>query len=159
MTAPINNEDKLAWCKHGDALEKEFVMQAFDSGVSVIRNPAKAHDPYTHDLLAVFQSDLKSIGTPFRTADRYGFDPAYAITINEKDIDRYAERYPNIVLFLNIDYPSYKGVRMATLYRLQKFIEHGRAKKHEYIHRTGDTQGNAKASYIFDLRWLDEVKL
>jgi hypothetical protein len=158
MEAPTNNEDKLAWCKHGDDLEKQFLTRMFDSGLSIFRNPAKASDPYTHDVYAVLQADIKSIGTPFRTADRYGFSPDYAITINEKDIKRYSEKYPNILIFLDINYPNYQGVRMVSLGTLKKFIKLDMAKKHEYINRRDDTQGNAKASYVFDLRWFDKVR-
>jgi hypothetical protein len=48
-------------------------------------------------------------------------------------------------------------VRIATLGLLRRFVKMGMAQKHEYIHRQNDTQGNAKASYIFDLRWFDKV--
>ena len=159
MDAPANNEDKKAWCSYGAELEKQFTSRMFDSSVGVVKNPAKTTDPYTHDLFAMFPSDLKSIRTVFRTAHRYGFDADYAITINEKDIRRYTEKYPNIVLLLDIDYPTYKGVRIATIYRLNKFIASGKAKRHEYMYRVDDSSGNAKASYIFDLRWFDEITL
>lgn len=160
MEAPTDNEDKLAWCKHGDELEKQFLLRMFDSGLSIFRNPAKATDPYTHDVYAVLQADIKSIGTPFRTADRYGIEPKYAVTINEKDIKRYQEKYPNIMIFLDINYPEHdvQTVRMVTLSTLKKFIKLEWAKKHEYINRRDDTQGNAKASYVFDLRWFDKVR-
>lgn len=154
---PSSNEDKEAWCKLGDELEKQFVVRMFDTGLSVFRNPAKATDPFANDVYAVMQADIKSIRTPFRTADRYGIDPEFAITINEKDLKRYKEKYPNIIIFLDIDYPSYKGVRLATLGLLRRFVKMGMAKKHEYLNRQNDTQGNAKASYVFDLRWFDKV--
>jgi hypothetical protein len=157
VDAPTNNEDKQAWCSYGAELEKQFASKMFTSSVGIVKNPAKTTDPYTHDLFALFPSDLKSIRTPFRTAHRYGFDPEYAITINEKDVRRYTNKYPNIVLLLDIDYPSYKGVRIATIYRLNKFINSGKAKRHEYMFRVDDSSGNAKVSYIFDLRWFDEI--
>ena len=157
--APTDNEDKQAWCTYGAELEHQFAAKMFGSSVGVLKNPAKNTDLYTHDLFALFQSDLKSIRTVFRTADRYGFDANYAITINEKDIRRYTEKYPNIMLLLDIDYPTYKGVRVVSIYRLNKFIASGKAKRHEYILRVNDSSGNAKASYIFDLRWFDEVTL
>ena len=159
MDAPLNTEDKQAWCKYGSELEREFVTNMFGSSVGVLKNPAKVTNPYTHDLFAMFPSDLKSIRTVFRTADRYGFDSAYAITINEKDINRYTELYPNIILLLDIEYPMYKGIRMASIYRINRFIAAGKAKRHEYIFRVNDETGNAKASYIFDLRWFDELTL
>lgn len=159
MYVPANTEDKLAWCNYGAQMERQFVADLFGSGVGVVMNPDKRTNPYTNDLLGLFQADLKSISTPFRTADRYGFDPQFAITINEKDIDRYTASYPNIILFLHIRYPEYSGIRIATIYRLNKFIQSGKAKKHQYLHRANDTAGNAKASYIFDLRWFDELQL
>ena len=159
LSLPTNNEDKLAWCEHGDNLEKEFVIKSFDSGISLLRNPAKHENKYTHDLFAVFPSDLKSIKTQFNTADRYGIPRDYAITINEKDIKRYQEKYPNIVLLLDIEYPSYKGVRFASINRITKLIGMDKAKKHDYIHRVDDKNGNAKSSYVFDLRWFDEITL
>ena len=159
MENPASNEDKLAWCKQGENLEKDFIVNCFDSGISVIKNPTKNLDKYTHDLYAIFQSDLKSIKTPFNTAGRYGIDAKYAITINKKDVVRYKSLYPNIMLLLDIDYPSYKGVRLASINRISWLIEHDRAKTHTYKDRVDDTNGNAKDSYVFDLRWFDEVKL
>ena len=42
--------------------------------------------------------DLKVKEKPFRTAmERFGIPPRYAISINLKDLQRYAEMYPNIV--------------------------------------------------------------
>lgn len=159
LNTPQSNEDKLAWCEHGDSLEKKFVIKSMDSGLSVFRNPAKKKDPYAHDIFAVLQSDIKSIKTPFNTAHRYGIDSEFAITINEKDVIRYNSLYPNIMLLLDIEYPKYKGVRLASLYRINRLIEMDRAKKHTYLNRVDDKSGNAKASYIFDYRWFDEVKL
>jgi hypothetical protein len=159
MNTPQSNEDKLAWCEHGDSMEKKFVIKSMDSGLSIFRNPAKKKDPYVHDIFAVIQSDIKSIKTPFNTAHRYGIDSEYAITINEKDVVRYNSLYPNIMLLLDIEYPKYKGVRLASLYRINRLIEMDRAKKHTYLNRVDDKSGNAKASYIFDYRWFDEVTL
>jgi hypothetical protein len=159
MNSPASNEDKLAWCEKGEKQEQSFVLRSLNSGLSVIKNPAKNLDKYTHDLYAIFQSDLKSISTPFNTAGRYGIDSKYAITINEKDVVRYKNLYPNIMLILDINYPSYKGVRIASINRISWLIEHDRAKKHTYKDRVDDTNGNAKDSYVFDLRWFDEVTL
>jgi hypothetical protein len=158
ITKPVSNEDKLAWCEHGAELEKQFVAANSFSGVQIRMNPIKNVDKYTHDLMATFQADLKSIKTPFRTADRYGIPPSFAITLNEKDINRYKSMYPNIIIFFDIDYPEYKGVRMAPLSRIFRLMDLGKAKRHEYINRMNDSGGNAKASYVFDYRWFDEVK-
>ncbi len=160
MNTPQSNEDKLAWCEHGDSMEKRFVIKSMDSGISIFRNPAKKNDPYVHDIYAVFQSDIKSIKTPFNKARQYfGLDPDYAISINVKDIDRYNSLYPNILLLLDIEYPKYKGVRLASLSRINWLVAHDRAKKHIYNNRTDDKNGNAKDSYVFDCRWFDEVTL
>ena len=115
MDAPLNNEDKQAWCDYGEQLEKEFVSNFTNQNIRIGPNPDKEADRYTHDFFATFRADLKSIRTPFRTAGRYGIPTEYALTINEKDVNRYKEMYPNIILFFDIDYPNYKGVRMASI--------------------------------------------
>jgi hypothetical protein len=158
MSAPLNNEDKKAWCQHGSELEEKFVESQNFAGVKLSMNPQKQTDVYVHDILATFQADLKTIRTPFKTANRYGIPSEFAITLNEKDIQRYRKIYPNIILFFDIDYPNYKGVRIAPISRILRLLDLNKAKRHEYLNRVNDTSGNAKVSYVFDFRWFDEIK-
>jgi hypothetical protein len=55
-------------------------------------------------FLSLCRADLKTIRTRFKTADRYGLDSKTALTIYKKDVDRYSEKYPNIIGILDIDY-------------------------------------------------------
>jgi len=150
-------EDKSAWVKLGGNAETFFVQRMFSEGLSVMKNPAKIENPYTHDLLITLPADLKTIRTPFRTASRYGFDPDYAITINDKDVKRYLDKYPHIVLVLDIQYPNYQGIHIAPIERIRIAIKTERAKLHEYINRVGDSMGNAKSSWVFDCRWFQKL--
>jgi hypothetical protein len=151
------NEDKGAWVKLGENAETFFVQRMFSQSLSVMKNPAKVENPYTHDLFITLPADLKTIRTPFRTASRYGFDPDYAVTINDKDVKRYLSKYPHIVLILDIQYPNYQGIHLAPIDKIRVAIEKDKAKLHEYIHRVDDTAGNAKLSWVFDCRWFQKL--
>jgi hypothetical protein len=47
---------------------------------------------------------------------------------------------------------------MMTVARAKTLITNGKAVKHEYKNRKDDTKGNAKISYVFDLRDLDKLR-
>ena len=153
-----SNEDKSAWCELGDEQEKAFLIKAFEAGLIVFRNPSKLEDKYAHDMFLGFPCDLKTVRTSFRTADRYGIDPRYAVTLNEKDVDRYSQKYPHIVILFDIKFENgYEGLHYAALDRILAAIKRGIIKRHEYLARVNDTQGNAKASYVLDARWMPRL--
>jgi hypothetical protein len=152
-----DNENKKAWCEMGAQAETRFAGPVFKSGCAVMMNPAKLESKYTHDMLILMPSDLKTIRTRFNTADRYGIPARTAFTINCKDIERYSEKYPHIVIVLDIDYGDFKTLRYASLRELRRAIALGKAKKHTYQKREDDTQGNAKDSYVMDALWFQEL--
>lgn len=156
MDKPTNNEDKKAWCEYGAEQEQRLAGPLFDAGCGLLVNPAKAFNKYLPDALAIFPSDIKTIRTRFNTAHRYGIDPRTAITINRKDVERYADTSPHIVLMLDIDFGDWRSLRYASLREIVRAIKLGKAKLHAYQNRTNDTRGNAKESYVLDALWFPE---
>jgi hypothetical protein len=155
QSAGIDLEDKLAWCEAGAAAEGDFVAQANIVGWGVSLNPAKHEDKFTHDFMGYVPMDLKSIRTQWRESERlFGIPSEYAISVNVKDLVRYRDKYPNIVIILDV---AWSGKYMLTIPRARTLYQAGKAKRHEYQGRVDDTVGNAKDSLVFDLRDLDEV--
>jgi hypothetical protein len=154
----LSNQDKSAWCGLGEEAESRFAGRAFRSGCAVYMNPMKAVDKFTHDLMMVMPADLKTIRTRFNTADRYGIDPKTAFTLNKKDVVRYVEKYPNIILVFDIDYGDFKSIRYAPLREIRRAIKSGVAKLHVYQQRMDDQSGNAKESWVMDAMWFQELE-
>jgi hypothetical protein len=101
---------------------------------------------------------LKTRRTRFHAADAlYGIPSRSAFTVNAKDIDRYAERWPLIVLVIDIDYGDYQTIRVAPLADIQRAIRHGVAKRHTYEQRSKDGSGNAIDSWVMDAEWFLEL--
>lgn len=176
-TALHNTEDKQFWCKRSLVDEVEFVQYANYLGLDARINPAKTHDKYAPDLIVNDRlADLKQQTLPFfRAGDFYGVDPQYAVTFNEKDYVRYRIKYPNIVVYFWINWTiiqmdlggiTYNVNPMAGIWRAEMWmIEKQIDNIHYYRRRTGgnnelfDPQGNAKASYVLDLRYLEPVTM
>jgi hypothetical protein len=156
MTGP-HNEDKVAWCRIGEDRERGFLTRRF-RGCEFTLNPEKVVNKYAHDLLVSQPCDLKSITTRFRMAESlYGVPSRSAVTINRKDLRRYADLYPNIVIVLDIDYGDFRRTCMTTLFQMRSLIEQGKAHLHQYKDRIDDTHGNAKESYVVDSMLFQEV--
>lgn len=169
----MNTEDKLAWCNKATADERAFsVERLFNLGLVGHINLAKKEDPYTHDLFIQFQADLKSVCTPlFKAQELYGIDPQYAVTFNLKDGNRYAELYPKIVVIFDVNWKELSKEINGNKYFVQPMHETyagflrdiGLAiracgnKKIEYQRRLDDTSGNAKSSWVFDVRKLQKI--
>ncbi len=173
----MDNEDKLAWCeKYGDQVEGEFCINRLHAlGVPGYLNPEKVSNKYVHDLFLVLKADLKTVRTPlFKAKDLYGIDPQYAVTFNLKDALRYKNLYPNIVVIFDVkwreDYCSmdiggqaYSVNPMHQTYfgflsDIKNAILAGNNQKITYRNRLSDTSGNAKESYVFDVRKLHLIK-
>ena len=168
-----DTEDKAWWVSHGARLEEEFVATFGPGlGLDVTLNPAKSHDPFAPDLLLDGrEADLKVQNTPFFTARRRGLDPQHTVTFNRKDLLRYRELYPELIVVFWISWtvtswpraaPTHHVRPMADVWtapldKISRLVETGRAPLHRYGRRLDDTAGNAKESYLLDLRWLDEV--
>lgn len=164
---PHDTEDKAWWLTFGETLEVEFVKKCRETGLSVSLNPEKRTDKTAPDL--VFngkRADLKTQQTPFFSAANYGIDPRYCVTFNRKDHERYSTRFPDIVLFFWVEwkqlvYREYSidhlaGVFLVELPRVSEMIADG-APEHFYLRRRGDRQGNARSSFLLDLRLMDRV--
>ena len=152
----IDNEDKNSWCQAGELAEKDFVATNKIAGWGLAVNPQKQLDPYCHDLLGIIPVDLKSIREPWRKSlEMFGIPTEYAVSINLKDFKRYASLYPNIIIVLDVEW---SGVYMITVQRAKALITSGKAIKHEYKNRKEDENGNAKSSFVFDLRDLDKLE-
>jgi hypothetical protein len=159
MDARPRNANKDAWCKLGERAEVAFLGPVFASGCSVFSNPAKAELRYLFDAYFVSPCDLKTRRTRFHASDAlYGIPSRSAFTINAKDVDRYAERWPLIVLVIDIDYGDYQTIRVAPLADIQRAIRHGLAKRHTYEQRSNDGSGNAVDSWVLDAEWFFELK-
>ena len=170
----LNN--KLAWCEeYGDKIERSFcVDRLYDLGLTGFMNLEKKQNVYAHDMFSVFPADLKTVRTPFfKSWEKFEIDPQYAVTINMKDIQRYKELYPNIVVVFDVlwDEKICKKFIEGVEYGVKPmhktyagFIQDIRSavvacgnKKVEYQGRVNDTGGNAKASYVFDVRKLQQL--
>ena len=155
----VRNDDKQKWCEHGRELEDEFVLRQRFVDVLIGINPDKDSNPFTYDMRIDLPCDLKSTKTPWRKAqEMFGIDPRYAVSINQKDLRRYARLYPNIVIVFDVDYPDYKATHWATLDMFRIMLEDGDMALHQYGARIDDTQGNAKASYVFDVSKLPRLR-
>jgi hypothetical protein len=169
-------EDKLAYCKKAsDEQEPRFVdfVNALGGLVKLKINPDKENDPYTHDLLVHgAPGDLKTQDTPFFKAEvLYDIDPQWAITYNHKDYLRYKKKYTDqgndIVLFFDVtrkDEVKYdvktfpmRGIFYAKASEVEKLIESSEVPLHEYLNRKNDTEGNAKSSYVIDVRRFNMI--
>jgi hypothetical protein len=172
----VDLNNKQAWCEeYGEKIERSFcVDRLYDIGLTGFINLEKKKNIYAHDMFTVFQSDLKTVRTPFFKAwEKFEIDPQYAVTINMKDMQRYKELYPNIVVVFDVlwDEKICKKFIEGVEYEVKPmhqtyagFIQDIRSavvacgnKKVEYQGRVNDTGGNAKASYVFDVRKLQQL--
>lgn len=169
----MNTEDKQAWCSAAEVEEREFVgtrLPFFNLLGSI--NPAKDTDKYAYDLNIVFPSDLKSVRTPlFKAGELYGIDPQYAVTFNVKDQKRYTKLYPNIVVVFDVKWDTTCKVIGSNVYEVQPMhhtysgflrdianaIKLSGCKQINYQRRVDDRAGNAKASWVFDVRHLHRM--
>lgn len=175
-----DTEDKSWWIVHGSKLEDEFVNHVVPNiRLKAIINPEKETDPYAPDLVVGGKLvDLKSQNTPFFTAGRkckningkkIPYNPRYTVTFNKKDYLRYKEKYGDIGIIFWVSYKENKkygikvlplaGVWYTGFNELIIRIESGEYELHEYENRKNDTDGNAKDSYLIELRDLELIEL
>lgn len=164
-------QDKKTWCKDGEKIEEGFVRTHGQSlGLKI--NPEKTTNPYAPDLVdsANKLADLKTQNTPFYKAKRmYSIDPSYAVVFNKKDRERYLNLYPEIDIYFWVDWLSVRfemgsftqeveyisGVWQISFKELNLLLD--KAPLHVYQQRRGDTKGNARSSYVLDIR-IDKFK-
>lgn len=151
-------DDKMAWVEYGRNLEDDFVDEQMFDDVLIGINPAKDDNPFTYDMRIEMPCDLKSAKTPWRKSqEMFGIDPRHAVSINQKDLRRYARLYPNIVILFDVQYEDYQAVHWATLDMMRMMLKDGCMSLHTYGARIDDRQGNAKASYVFDVTRLPRL--
>lgn len=160
-------QDKAKWCVDGEAIENAFV-RIYGKQTEYAINPEKLTNKYAPDLISFDGkqiADLKLQSTPFFKAKSfYGIDPTYAVVFNEKDFIRYSENYPSIkivfwiywkaVKFMNhqgtIEVKPLKGVFVTSFKEFSTYIK--TRPIHNYQQRVDDVKGNAKGSYVCDIR-------
>lgn len=159
-------QDKAVWCKEGFKTEEVFV-DLHGKALQIQINPEKETNAYAPDLIEASGNlaDLKTQNTPFFKSEKlYGIPPRYAVVFNLKDRTRYNSKYPLITVYFWVDWVSV-GFQMGN-YR--KNIEPligvwkiempsfndllNLAPVHNYQQRISDQKGNAKGSYILDIR-------
>jgi len=164
-----STEDKPWWVIHGRDLEDRFVNEVLPRiGFRGMINPEKETNPYAPDLIVEDHlADLKCQQHPFFTAGRFGLDPQYAVSFNYKDYVRYSDEYPSLDIYwwvhwqqladYGVEVEPMHGVWRASFPAMRWAILHGRVPSHAYQHRVHDTLGNAKASYVFDVRRFEAL--
>jgi hypothetical protein len=180
-----NTEDKKWWLKHGEIGEKDFINIICPKiGLDGQINPEKERDPTVPDLVVNGRlADLKVPRTPFFTAAKYHkklngmdvpFNPTYTVTFNRKDYNRYSKLYPYIDIYFwvswedtvytsrdgrKIEIDPISGVWFSSFRQLKELINIRKYPLHKYLRRYGDTVGNAKESYLIDLKDLEEIAI
>lgn len=163
-----NTEDKQHWVEqYGVEHESRFLKTLWTHGIDAIINPDKRSDQYAHDLsLVTWPGDLKTVETPFFKAQQnYDCDPQYTVTLNLKDVSNYELKCPHVMLFFHIVWQKntemviggtrysvrpMQGVWMVWLPMFNYLRD--AFPVIEYERRQDDQNGNAKDSYVFDVR-------
>jgi hypothetical protein len=165
----VSPQDKAYWIRDGEKKEGSFVSLVLPAlGFRGEINPAKAADPYAPDLLVEGHlADLKCQRTPFfKARELHGVDPQYAVTFNRKDVERYSAQYPSIDIYFWIHWQEtmrviggktlsvnpIAGVWRASFATIRHLVELRSVRSHDYLHRLFDDAGNARSSYVFDVR-------
>jgi hypothetical protein len=168
----IDTEDKLAWCeRYGLQEETKAVADICLFGHPSWINPQKRKTPYVHDGFISLPLDVKSVRTPlFKSRPLYGIEPEHVVTLNLKDVERYAEHYPMIVIAFVVRWEKQSKQFNATTYKvdavdgiwlapLQQILQmRDQLQVIEYARRVDDQAGNARDSYVIDLRSLARIK-
>lgn len=170
----VSTEDKAWWVEEWRGAEFDFVDRVAPAlGLDAVINPAKASDPFAADLVVDGRvADLKCQRAPFfRAGELYGLDPRWSVTFNRKDFLRYERLYPDLVLFFWVAWlqsslvlrgrvlsvAPIAGVWRVEFSDLADRIRSGGVPLHSYQRRVDDLSGNAKDSYLFDLRGFDQL--
>jgi hypothetical protein len=164
----VSTEHKAHWVEEfGIKTEARFLQTLWKHGIDAIINPAKREDPTAHDLsLIAWPGDLKTVETPlFKAQALYDSDPQYTVTLNVRDVEEYDVYNPHIMLFFHLLWEKetekvigstrysvkpMQGVWMVWLPMFHVFSE--QMPVINYQRREDDQNGNAKNSYVFDVR-------
>jgi hypothetical protein len=171
-----NTEDKQWWVLEYRKNEDDFVnLVAPKLGLKAEINPEKETNPFAPDLIVNEKlADLKCQQTPFFKSNVfYKIPNQYAVTFNHKDYVNYSEKYPDITIYYWIDWQllsktirgetftvePMSGIWRVHFSRIKAMIETQKTNLHTYLRRTEDSVGNAKDSYVFDLRSFENLFL
>src|ERR1035437_6119553 len=160
-------QDKSRWCRDGEKIEEAFV-RLYGGMLNLQINPEKGTNPYAPDLVNTNThniGDLKFQSTPFfKALTLYDINPTYAVVFNLKDRLRYEKNYPTITIYYWINWIAIKFIMGSTKVEVEPLtggwsvdfsIFNEYLKKcplHSYQQRVDDTKGNAKSSYVCDIR-------
>lgn len=167
----LDLQDKQSWCEHGRKLEDLFV-EKFGKTLSLEINKEKTDSVYVIDMYNTEEgllSDLKTQNTPFFLAGKkYNIDSQFAVVFNKKDKLNYIEKTSNgsdIYIYFWVQWKKQERFNVQVLgidaiFRVKfsdllKMLDED--KLHEYKQRKNDTKGNAKSSYVIDIRNLELV--
>jgi hypothetical protein len=165
IITPTDLQNKKLWCKDGEKIEEAFVSK-YGNQLDLSINPEKSTNPYAPDLIKNSKiADLKTQNTPFFKAKKlYNIDPSYAVVFNRKDAERYWKLYRDIIIYFWVEWHSVKfemgsfeqevkyingvwSIKFIDLVELLKV-----APEHHYQQRITDKKGNAKSSFVLDIR-------
>lgn len=162
-----NLQDKHHWCRDGEKIEEAFI-RLFGNSLNLIINPEKKENPFAPDLLNVKTNklgDLKLQSTPFFKAQSlYNINPTFAVVFNQKDKIRYERKYPHLEIYYWINWIALKfqmgntvvsvepinGVWQVDFPIFNQYLD--KSSLHSYQQRISDTRGNAKSSFVCDIR-------
>ena len=184
-----DTEDKDWWLRLGQRLEDSFIALCREKKVlhSIRPNPertsAKAYLP--EFVWKGAPLDVKVQRQPFfESWDRFGIRPRYAVTINLQDIVDIRDKYPTCRVAIWVDWLATRyvktdpadetvsditveplhGVWLVDPTGLERLGREGveRGRHHTYGRRLRDKKGNARGSYVVDVRrltmvWLDRA--
>jgi hypothetical protein len=167
-------QDKSYWCALGVEQEKQFVTKICPYlHINAVINPEKVHNPYAPDLLVNGEvADLKYQSIPFFMSNAlYHKDSQYVVVFNKKDFERYMHYYPHITIYFWVHFTDtaadiggehyevkpMRGVWRVPFKRICELIPD--APLHHYKNRVDDHKGNGKASYLLDVRQMEQVAM
>lgn len=165
---------KIDFAKHNRRENKFIERDAPELGLRAMINPLKSTDPYAPDLLVEGEiADLKVQTKPFFMASKlHKIDPQYCWTFSERQYRHYAKNYPNMEIYICIEYCTKDVVRvmksgetikvrpMKAIYRVNmrkiiELVDSMKAPLHVYTY--GDRAG--ESVYCFDVRGFTVLKL
>ena len=162
--AIADTEDKTWWIGWGNKKEQDFLLLCAREGIlpGIAASPGSRFYPeYTYQGRYL---DLKAESTPFFLAQKhYGVDSNFAVSLNKSDVLDCTYKYQKCQLVFWVQWASEikygvavetrHEIRFLSYERMRELVSH--APVHVYQKRIDDKKGNAKESYILDLRDME----
>ena len=135
----------------GEAAERLLCGAPLAHGCGLMANPAKFENPTAVDACLMIPADVKTVTTPFRTADpRHRTRPRH--NTKRKKVNKYQASTPVMAIVFNVLIPGREARRVAFLSEIERAIRSGKAQIHNY--KTRNDPRHATASYVLDERWF-----